>query len=427
MADHLQIAWSAAALPPTSVAMRRRARFRRRVGAVAELVLQPLDPEARCAALYEAREAGALCEHEEGVAHRRRAEPLVAVELPDVPLGRAPSSRSRARPSRPAFGHRHPAERVPLVSLDPLAARSRGRAAPKTTPRSSRAGSRRLPRPGLAAWWPARRACPVADRSTERLQPRVEAEPVANPKPDGTRSVDPLAVAVVRPQDLRLVREPPPLVRGSPPSTSPNAVARSPSRSRPHAAVLRRARRPARRGCSRRAAAAGPVRSAISSLSRFGGLVNMRDHRVRKRSRHCRAHHHPQDRNRGDHGCRDALVAVTGLAAVTQPGDDETPRAPPAAASSVLGDETDAALVAHPGVAPIDLPALDRPGGRSPAYNFTWRRIVGLQYNLYLDAGARRSVDDVRQRYGSRAPTARRARTGTSKARTSRAAGWSAS
>ena len=99
------------------------------------------------------------------------------------------------------------------------------------------------------------------------------------------------------------------------------------------------------------------------------------------------------------------LVAVTGLVtAITQlSGDDETSAAPPAAAASVPTDETDAQLWSH---IPESLRSTcrrstDQEAGAISAYNCTWRRIVGLQYNLFtstpeLTAG----FDDVRQRYG---------------------------
>ena len=84
------------------------------VGAVAELVLQALDAEAVAAAVgqdarqQEARQpAVGLREHQERVAHRRRAEPLVAGELVLGARSAAVQRRARpwcwrARPSRPA-------------------------------------------------------------------------------------------------------------------------------------------------------------------------------------------------------------------------------------------------------------------------------------------------------------------------------------
>ena len=81
------------------------------------------------------------------------------------------------------------------------------------------------------------------------------------------------------------------------------------------------------------------------------------------------------------------LVAVTGLVtAITQlSGDDETPAGPPAAASRVPTDETDAQLWSH---IPQSLRSTcrrstDQEAGAISAYNCTWRRIVGLQYNLF--------------------------------------------
>ena len=84
--------------------------LRRRVRAVAELVLQPVDVERVAPAVREdarqqvARQpARRLREDEERVAHRRRAEPLVrrAASPRRLPPA-ARRSRSRARPSRPA-------------------------------------------------------------------------------------------------------------------------------------------------------------------------------------------------------------------------------------------------------------------------------------------------------------------------------------
>ena len=97
------------------------------VGAVAELVLEPLDVEGvalavgRPARHQEAGDAGVgLGEDEEGVAHRRRAEPLVADELV---LGPGPAAVQRRRRGGVGahvgaallLGHRHPAERAALA------------------------------------------------------------------------------------------------------------------------------------------------------------------------------------------------------------------------------------------------------------------------------------------------------------------------
>ena len=98
------------------------------------------------------------------------------------------------------------------------------------------------------------------------------------------------------------------------------------------------------------------------------------------------------------------LVAVTGLVtAITQFSGKEETQAEPAVSAGVPADETDAQLWSH---IPESLRSTcrrstDQEAGAISAYNCTWRRIVGLQYNLFtstpeLAAG----FEEVRQRYG---------------------------
>ena len=195
--------------------------LRRGVRAVAELVLQPLDPEARLRALdEEAREPGGrLGEDEKGVRHRRRAEPLVAVEDPRVAVaarGRLVRADVRAALT---LGHRHPAERLaarqtrdPLLAEIGLCAQSRdGGERHRERAADARLDLRqqheeRCPRDV--------RTGPLVD-PRERLHARLETEPEQRvPGRMELDLVDSLAVAVVR-QELRrvLVREPAPLER----------------------------------------------------------------------------------------------------------------------------------------------------------------------------------------------------------------------
>ena len=83
----------------------------------AELVLQALDLEARAALDDEAREpAGRLREHEEDVAHRVRAEPLVAGQLVRAVAGGLGARRAGAHVRAALLlGHRHAAQRAALV------------------------------------------------------------------------------------------------------------------------------------------------------------------------------------------------------------------------------------------------------------------------------------------------------------------------
>ena len=109
----------------------------RRVRAVAELVLEPLDLEPGVARAVgqdarqgEARQAlGGLGQDEEQVAHRGAAEPLVAGELVlgSAPARPAAGQRGRARRVRAdvgaalLLGHRHAAERARLLARGPSA------------------------------------------------------------------------------------------------------------------------------------------------------------------------------------------------------------------------------------------------------------------------------------------------------------------
>jgi hypothetical protein len=104
------------------------------------------------------------------------------------------------------------------------------------------------------------------------------------------------------------------------------------------------------------------------------------------------------------------LVAVTGLVtAITQlTGDDETQApAAPAASTGVPADETDALLWSH---IPESLRSTcrrstDQESGAISAYNCTWRRIVGLQYNLFTSTPELADgFEEVRQRYGLENP-----------------------
>ena len=104
------------------------------------------------------------------------------------------------------------------------------------------------------------------------------------------------------------------------------------------------------------------------------------------------------------------LVAVTGLVtAITQLGgkDDTQPNAAASAVSAasngVPADETDALLWSH---IPESLRSTcrrstDQEAGAISAYNCTWRRIVGLQYNLFTSTPELADgFEEVRQRYG---------------------------
>src|SRR5579884_2032986 len=84
--DHPDDRWDAAALLADQPSLRAaKLDLRRRERARPELVLQPLELHPLAALDEEAREAGrGVREHEEHVARRIRAEPLVAVDLIDA-------------------------------------------------------------------------------------------------------------------------------------------------------------------------------------------------------------------------------------------------------------------------------------------------------------------------------------------------------
>ena len=134
--DHLDDRRHAAALLADEPCPRRRELdLARRVRAVAELVLQPLDvkavarPVRQHARDEEAREpAVGLRKHEERVAHRRRAEPLVPVELV-LAVSERPRDgrRSRERRSRPA-ARSSPSRRARRASRRPASVPGRSRA-----------------------------------------------------------------------------------------------------------------------------------------------------------------------------------------------------------------------------------------------------------------------------------------------------------
>src|SRR5207247_5014146 len=99
----------------------------RRVGTVAELVLEPLDVEGVAAAVrqhsreQEARQAGGrLREYQKRVAHRCRAEPLVTVQLILAVLP-GPGARRVGPNVRAALllGHRHAQQDATLARVRP--------------------------------------------------------------------------------------------------------------------------------------------------------------------------------------------------------------------------------------------------------------------------------------------------------------------
>ena len=131
------------------------------------------------------------------------------------------------------------------------------------------------------------------------------------------------------------------------------------------------------------------------------------------------------------------LVAVTGLVtAITQLGGMTTtqPRFSGFGGSDGLdgvpADETDALLWSH-------IPELlrstcrrstDQEAGAISAYNCTWRRIVGLQYNLFTSTPELADgFEDVRQRYGLENPDGASCPDGNFEGPTSPAAEWCAS
>ena len=207
------------------------------VGAVAELVLEPLDLEAVALAVGRParhQEAGdariGLREDEEGVAHRRRAEPLVADQLvlrPGAAAVQRRGGRGVGAHIRAALllGHRHPAEgavlalggdralvvvereeaRFPLLGQLRLPAQRRDRrvghrdrAADAALRLHQQAEHRRAGDMGAGARFaPGHRVQPVADPDPHQFVPgAVELD-----------LVDPVAVAVVGAQlGLLLVR-----------------------------------------------------------------------------------------------------------------------------------------------------------------------------------------------------------------------------
>ena len=105
---------------------------------------------------------------------------------------------------------------------------------------------------------------------------------------------------------------------------------------------------------------------------------------------------------------------MTGLiTAITQLGgnDDTQPNSAASAVSTasngVPADETDALLWSH---IPESLRSTcrrstDQEAGAISAYNCTWRRIVGLQYNLFTSTPELADgFEEVRQRYGLENP-----------------------
>ena len=177
------------------------------------------------------------------------------------------------------LGHRHPAERVaarqprdPLLGELGLGAQRR-HGGERHRERAADAGF------DLAEQHEQRRPRDVRARPLVHPRQRLQArpEPEAQQRVPGRMEldlVDPLAVAVVRPQDRRvLVRQPPPLQRLAAERPRRTRRSRPPRRRRPRGERPRRARHPARRGCSPRAAAAGSrSRSAASSPSVPFGL-----------------------------------------------------------------------------------------------------------------------------------------------------------
>ena len=219
----------------------------RRVRAVAELVLQPLDLEPRPALEEEAREpAGRLGEHEEDVGLRRRAKPLCAFELVLVAADRRGRGRVRADIGAALpLGHRHPAERALAVdrgreSRLPLGGQL-GRRRPQSRNRRVRhRDGAAVPGLDLGHEHEQRGARDMSALALLRPRERVEAmrEREAHelvPRRMKLDRVDPLAVAVVGAELRRvLVREPPPLERlaGEDPAEG-RALLRGPARPLP--------------------------------------------------------------------------------------------------------------------------------------------------------------------------------------------------
>jgi hypothetical protein len=147
----------------------------------------------------------------------------------------------------------------------------------------------------------------------------------------------------------------------------------------------------------------------MAALSRFVLLVDMRDYRGTEEKPSLAAR--TTDFLKTGTGVITAvatlLVAVTGLVtAITQFGKDDTQAGstvPAAVSTGVPADETDALLWSH---IPASLRSTcrrstDQEAGAISAYNCTWRRIVGLQYNLFTSTPELADgFEDVRQRYG---------------------------
>ena len=235
----------------------------RGVRAVAELVLEPLDAEAVARAVgqharqEEAREAGGrLREHEERVAHRRRAEPLLPVEHVLAAAGRPGDGRVRAQVGAALpLGHRHADERSALLRRRPqaevvLARREQrlplGRERRRRRAQRGHCGVRhrdRAPVARLDLRGEHEERRPRDVRAVAAVVHEASAGPPDRqahqvvPRRMELDLVDALAEAVVRAQLRRmLVREPPPLERragraaGRTPSTAP-AAQPAPSRS----------------------------------------------------------------------------------------------------------------------------------------------------------------------------------------------------
>ena len=199
--DHLDDRADAAALvaqPPGERAVELD--LRRRVGAVAELVLEPDDVEPVAAAVGQRarhHEAGqpalGLREHEEDVVHRRGREPLVPVQgVLAVDAGR-PGLRHVGADVGAALllGHAHPGEGAGLVGDRPdagvvrrggqrrdplLGERRRRRGGPARRRRSSRSGSRGRAR---SATRPGTRRRGVRGRGRRRRRRAPRARPAA--------------------------------------------------------------------------------------------------------------------------------------------------------------------------------------------------------------------------------------------------------
>ena len=175
-----------------------------RVGPVARLVLEPLDADRVASAVRaptgngEARQSGgSLSEHQEQIAHRRRAEPLVAGEDVSVICRGRPGGVGAHVAAALLLRHRHPGERAVLAGcrlVPPVVHRRRQswlpllgeirieRAAPARSSRSSRSGTHARPPPASTrrSGPPARRGRrpdrrPTGRRGGRRPLPRSSA------------------------------------------------------------------------------------------------------------------------------------------------------------------------------------------------------------------------------------------------------------